>query len=81
LDEKIGTVAHYFDKIGVAVVSLEKPLTKGDNIRFKGKKTDFTQAVESMQIEHAEVETVEPGADFGLKVGTPVEPGDEVFKA
>lgn len=77
----IGKVTHYFDKISVAVVSITKPIAKGDELQFKGKSTDFTQPVTSMQIDHAEVESVKPGQDFGLKVDSPVEEGDQVFKA
>lgn len=80
-EEKIGKVTHYFDQIGVAVIALEKPLAKGDSIHIKGKKSDLTQSVDSMQIEHAPVDSVEPGQDFGIKVDSAVEVGDEVFKA
>lgn len=76
----IGKVTHYFDQIGVAVVSITKPIAKGDTLHFKGSKTDFTQDVASMQIDHKDVESVKPGEDFGLKVDQAVFEGDEVFK-
>lgn len=76
----IGKVTHYFDKIGVAVVNIKAPLSKGDTLHFKGDKTDFTQEVSSMQVDHTDVESVKPGEDFGLKVSEEVKEGDEVFK-
>jgi hypothetical protein len=79
-EKPIGKVTHYFDQIGVAVIALDKSLSKGDSIHIKGKKTDLTQSVDSMQIEHAPVDKVEPGQDFGIKVDSAVDVGDEVFK-
>ncbi|MBI4101179.1 hypothetical protein HY441_01740 [Candidatus Microgenomates bacterium] len=79
----LGKVSHYFDKIGVAVVSLEKSksLKKGDQIKFKGNQTDFSQEIGSLQVEHKDVDKVKAGDDFGVKVEQPVREGDKVFKA
>ncbi len=77
----IGKVTHYYDHLGVAVVKLDKgaSLKKGDNIQFKGSGTDFTQAVDSLQLDHKDVDSVKAGDDFGLKVDKPVKDGDQVF--
>ncbi len=78
-DFKIGTVTHYYDKIGVAVLDLSAPLRIGDFISLKGS-VEFSQKVESLQAEHEQVESAAKGDTVGLKVVQRVKPGDEVFK-
>jgi translation elongation factor EF-1alpha len=77
---EIGTVTHYFTKIGVAIVELSNTLSVGDQILIKGMTTDLEQTVDSMQIEHANVENAEPGQSIGLKVKDRVREGDTVYK-
>jgi translation elongation factor EF-1alpha len=79
-DNPIGSVAHYFDHIGVAVVKLEKgSISVGDKIKIQAKSGDFIQEVTSMQIEHKAIDKAGVGDEFGLKVDQPVEKGDKVF--
>lgn len=79
-DFKVGSIAHYYDKIGVAVLELSGDLAVGDTIRISGHGTEFTQPVESMQIEHEKLDTAKKGQAIGLKVTQEVKEGDEVFK-
>ena len=79
VEKKIGKITHYFSKIGVAVVELEDTIKVGDKIRIKGSTTDFTQTVDSMQIEHEQVQEAGAGQSIGLKVVDKVREGDEVF--
>jgi putative protease len=58
---EVGRVTHFFSKINVAVVELTAPLTAGDTVLIKGPTTDFEQVVESMQIEHKNVQRAEAG--------------------
>lgn len=76
----VGKITHYFTKIGVAVVELEDTLRVGDEISIEGTTTNFTQKVESMQIEHKNVEEAKKGDSIGLKVVDRVREGDLVFK-
>ncbi len=78
--EKVGEVSHYFTKINVAVVEMTAPLRIGDRIAIKGMTTNFEQTVESMQIEHEDVEEVKEGDSIGLKVEERVREGDIVYK-
>jgi len=78
--ELVGRVTHYYGKISVAVVELEGSLSVGDEISIEGKTTNFKQKVESMQIEHKNVERAEPGQSIGLKVIDKVREGDLVYK-
>ncbi|MEA2089529.1 MAG: translation elongation factor-like protein [Thermoproteota archaeon] len=78
--EKVGRIAHYYTKIGVAVVELEASLSAGDKIAVKGSTTDFEQTVESMQIEHENIQTAKAGNSIGLKVKERVREDDVVYK-
>ena len=79
--ERIGVVTHYYGEPRVAVVKLESgTLRVGDTIHVLGHTTDFTQRVESLQIEHAPVQEVGPNDDFGLKVIEHAREHDVVYK-
>jgi putative protease len=77
---EVGHISHFFSKISVAVVDLRTPLTVGDKIAIKGPTTDFEQTVDSMQIEHQNVQRAEPGQSIGLKVTQQVREKDTVYK-
>jgi len=79
-EEKIGMVIKYFAKIGVAAIQMEGSLSVGDTIHIQGHTTDFTQDVDSMQIENQSVERAGPGADVGIKVQDRVREHDVVYK-
>ena len=78
--ELVGTVEHYYTKIGVAVVNLEGNLSVGDKISIEGATTNIQQTVDSMQVEHEEVENAKAGDSVGMKVADRVRPGDQVYK-
>lgn len=77
---KVGDVSHYFTNIEVAVVEVIDKLKVGDRIAIRGTTTDFTQLVESMQIDHEQVTEAAPGDSIGLVVKDRVRMGDKVFK-
>jgi putative protease len=78
--KKVGTVTHYYGKIGVAILQLEAPLAVGDILKFQGHGADFSQPVASLQVDHADVPKAAKGSQVGLKVDQPVKEGTEVFK-
>ena len=79
---QVGKVTHYFSKIGVAVIEVTDGSIKvGDEIHIKGHTSDFVQKIDSMQMEHENVEMAEPGQSIGLKVKEPVRANDLVYKA
>jgi hypothetical protein len=79
--ERIGVVTHYFSHLAVAVIKLESAtLHVGDAIHIRGHTTDFSQRVESLQVDHAAVDEVGPNDDFGLKVNQHVRENDIVYK-
>lgn len=78
--DTIGKVTHYFDKVGVAIINLTSgSLKAGQQIKFKHGDDEFTQTVESLQVDHKPVEEVKSGDAFGLKVDQPVKVGTEVY--
>lgn len=80
-EEKIGVVTHYFGKIGVAAIKITAgELKVGDTIRVKGHTSDFTQTVDSMQLEHDRVTTAKVGDAVGIKVPEHAREHDEVFR-
>lgn len=80
MDKQIGKVTHFYDKLGVAIVDLgQGSLKVGDSIKFKHGDDEFTQKIESLQIEHESVDEVKKGDAFGLKVSQPTKPGTLVF--
>ena len=78
--KEIGRIAHFYSKISVAVIDLSDTLKVGDKIRVKGATTDFEQTVDSMQIEHKNVEEAKKGDSIGLKVADKTRQGDVVYK-
>lgn len=82
LDKPIGKVVHYYDKLGVAIVDLKSGGIKvGDEVKFKKGDSEFNQKVSSLQVDHANVDSVKKGDSFGLQVDNPTKPGTLVYKA
>ncbi len=79
-EELVGRVTHYFSHLSVAVVELSGSLKKGERIRIRGHTTDFEQRVESMQIDHRDVEEAKAGQSIGLRVNDKVREHDQVFR-
>lgn len=81
MENEIGHVTHFFHKINVAVIEVTTGVLKiGDIIHIKGHTSDFTQPVDSLQLEHQSIPEVKVGGSAGLKVKEPVREGDLVFK-
>jgi putative protease len=68
-EQEIGKVTHYFGRIGVAAIEITQgTLAVGDTIHVKGHTSDFTQTVDSIQIEGQSVDTATAGQAVGIKV-------------
>lgn len=80
METRIGEVTHYFNHLSVAVLDLIGELKVGDTIHFHGNAVDFTQPVDSLEIEHQKVQSAGPKKEVALKVTQPVHKGAEVFK-
>ena len=79
--KEIGAITHYFDHINVAVLEIKNGILKvGDTIHIKGHATDVSQEVDSMQIEHENVDEAKAGQSIGMKVKERVREHDKVYK-
>jgi putative protease len=79
-EKEIGTVTHYYGHLSVGIIELQDALKIGDTVHIKGHTDDFTETVESMQIEHANVTEAKAGDSIGIKVTQKVHPHDKVYK-
>jgi len=79
-EKEIGKVNHFFGKISVGIIELSDALKVGDTIHIKGAHSDFTQTVDSMQVEHETVEEGKAGDMVGIKVADRVHEHDKVYK-
>lgn len=76
-----GKVTHYFPHVEAAVIKITKDkISMGDNLHIKGHSTDFTQTVDSIQIDRVAVNSAKKGQEIGLKVGSRVRDNDLVYK-
>jgi len=80
-EKLVGRITHYYSHLGVGIIELTGgELKVGDIIHVKGKHTDFTQSVDSIQIEHQDVTRAEKGKVVGIKVKEKVHEHDQVFR-
>jgi putative protease len=79
MEKEIGQITHYYNRIAVAVLNLQEGLKIGDDIHIVGHTTDFTQRIESLEINHRQVQSVGAGADVALAVDGRVRRGDKVY--
>jgi putative protease len=79
-DFKVGKVIHFYDKISVAVVKLLGNLAIGDEIKIVVDDEEFTQKVESMQIEHKKIKGGKKGDEVAIKVDKPTKKGAEIYR-
>ncbi len=76
----IGIVTHYFPQVKAAAIKLKAPLNMWDSIRIKGHTTDFTQTVNSLQIDRQPITKAKRGQEIGLLVSSRVRRNDTVYK-
>ncbi len=79
-EKEVGVVTHYFNKISVGAIKLKASLRKGDKIHIKGAHDDFVQVVESMQLNHKDIDLASRGKEIGIKVAQRVHKHDKVYK-
>jgi len=76
----VGCVEHYYSKLGVGIVKLKDKIAVGDKVKIKGHTTDIEQTVDSIQVNHADVEEAKKGDVVGIKVSDKVREDDAVYK-
>lgn len=75
----LGKVIHYYDKIGVAVIKLDKDLKVGDKVKFVYGENEFEQTIESMQLEHQQIESGKKGQEIAIKVNQETKSGTLIY--
>jgi putative protease len=77
----IGKITHYFSKLGVAAIELTQgDLKVGDTIHIKGHTSDFTQEVDSLQIDGKTINQATVGQNIGFKATDHAREHDVVYK-
>jgi translation elongation factor EF-1alpha len=80
--DMIGTVEGYYRVPKVVVFKLQKgSLNRGDKIRIKGHTTDYTFGIQSMQIEHKDIESAKKGDSIGVKTSKRARRGDSIYRS
>jgi len=80
-EQLIGKVTHYFGKPQVAAIEItDGELAVGDTIHVVGHTSDFTQKIESMQIEHESVQSAKVGDQIGIVVSEHAREHDKVYR-
>ncbi len=79
-EKKIGNVTHYYNHLHVATVMItDGELNVGDMIHVEGHTSDFTQKINSMELDHAPVEVAKPGDIVGIEIKEYVREHDNVY--
>lgn len=80
-EQLIGKVTHYFSKAKVAAIEITNgQLDVGDTIRILGHTSDFTQTIESMQVDRAPVTSAKVGDQIGVQVAEHAREHDQVYR-
>lgn len=82
-DQKVGKISHYYNHLGVAIIEVEASFSVGDTLKFTRHKNEeelFQQKVDSIQVEHQQIDKAEKGMSVGVKVDKPLHEGNEVYK-
>lgn len=77
--KQIGIVINYLEKPRLAVVKLIEDIQLGNTLRFVDEETDFTQIIDSLQIDGENVETAVNGDEVSIKVFEKVRYGNRVY--
>jgi len=77
--KEIGSVINFFEHVGVAAIQLSASLKLGDTIRIVGGDVDFTEVVDSMQVNGKRVDSAKKGDGVGIKISEKVRKGYKVY--
>lgn len=80
MGEEIGKVIHYFDKAMVAVIRLSGNLAVGDTVKFVHGESEFSQTIDSMEVEHKKIQSGKAGDEMAVKVSEKTHEGAKVYK-
>ena len=77
----VGDITQYYSHLNAGIIEhTDEDLNGGHIIHIKGKHTDFTQTVDSLQVEHQNVIHADKGKLVGVVVREKVREHDQVFR-
>ena len=80
-EQLIGKVTHYFGKVHVAAIDVNAgELHVGDTVHIVGHTSNFTQKIDSIQIDRVPVPAAKPGDQIGVVVTEHAHEHDQVFR-
>jgi hypothetical protein len=80
-ETELGKVTHYFSKAGVVAIQITHDVLRvGDVIHVKGHTSDFTQKIDSMQLDNKPVVEAAVGQSIGIRVKEHAREHDLVYK-
>ncbi len=79
-EKEIGKITHYYGHLDVGIIELSDALKIGESIHIKGHTSDFTQTIDSMQIEHTGISEAKAKDVIGIKLIQKAHPHDKVYK-
>jgi putative protease len=77
---EVGVVLHYYPRAAAAVVSLSRPIHRGDRIHVRGHTTDFVQSVTALALDGSAVAEATPPQQVGVQLEQRARVGDRVFR-
>ncbi len=80
MEKEIGQVTHFYDKIGVMVVKLTDKVSVGDAIKIKRGDEEIEETIESMQVEHENIEKAKKGDEIAIKITGKTKEGAVVYR-
>jgi putative protease len=80
LEEKVGTIDHFYTHLGVAAVRLQRGLKVGDTVHIKGHTSNFLQIIDSIEKEHHHVAAARGGESVGIRLTGRAREHDAVYK-
>jgi putative protease len=78
-EKEIGEVMDFFAHVGVIAIKLNAPLKVGNSIKIRGGENEFTETIESMQIDRKPVQEAKKGDSVGIKISGRAHKGNKVF--
>jgi hypothetical protein len=76
----VGIAEDYLSHLSVMLITVKVPVAVGDTLHVRGFTSDFKQKVESIQLEHQNVNEAMAGQDVGIKIGDKVRKHDYIYK-
>lgn len=66
--KSVGIITHYYDKIRVSVIKLSAQISVGDQITYETDNGEYSQIIDSMQIDRSPVFKAGKGKEIGIKL-------------